>query len=54
MKVYVKHYTICYIHILLETYLHTAFGPQGDGLHGSVRGGGVLGMGLHCVNGSPV
>jgi hypothetical protein len=48
-------HTIRYIHIPLGTYLHTAFGPQGDGLHGSVRGGGVLGgMGLHCVNGSPV
>jgi hypothetical protein len=55
MEKCLKCHYIYYTLIIVEMYLHTAFGPQGDGLHGSVLGGGVLGgIGLHCVNGSPV
>jgi vacuolar-type H+-ATPase subunit B/Vma2 len=34
--------------------LHCAFGPQGDGLHGSIGFGVVIGTGEQNVNGSPV
>jgi hypothetical protein len=36
------------------TTLHCEFGPQGDGTHGFVLGGGSLGIIKHLENGSPV